>query len=108
MFADYKQMEFIDPLLKLILSVVEDEFGQKVFTSLFRINDPGPHGTLPLRASDLRERNHVVGNTIKGWINSKWIYDPVRPGLRVCIFHDTGHGLHLHIQVHENTIVRRV
>ena len=101
-------MMFIHPLLRVILSEVEKEFGQKVFTSLFRMDDPGPHGTLPLRASDLRERNQITGNAIKGWINSQWRYDTKRPKKKVCIFHDTGTGWHLHIQVHENTINRRV
>lgn len=103
MFIDYMNLEFIDLKLRYILLEIETEFGQKVFTSLFRINDPGVHGTLPLRGADLRERNQLVGNVIKGWVNSRWVYDASRPEKKVCKFHDTGKGLHIHVQVHRNT-----
>jgi hypothetical protein len=54
MQIDLKQLEFIDPKLREIALAVEDEFGEQVITSLYRIDDAGVHGTLPLRGIDLR------------------------------------------------------
>jgi len=101
---DYKQMKFIDPLLILIVSEFEEEYGCKVVTSLYRIGDSGVHGTLPLRGIDIREKNQTIGHAMEEWINSRWIYDPKRSNKKVCVYHDTGSGYHLHCQVHPDTI----
>lgn len=103
MFIDYVQMEFIHPFLIKVLKDIENEFGQKVFTSLYRHNDPGVHGTIPTRGADIGEKNQIVGNVIKGWVNSRWIYDSERPNLKVCVFGDENHKDHIHVQVHKNT-----
>lgn len=96
----------IHPILKKI--VVEDVIvlGLDVITSAYRPGDPRCHGTLPLRALDFRCRVAFIGEMVAAYINERWLYDPNRPHMKVCMFHDTGKGYHLHIQVHPNTIRR--
>ena len=98
------ELEFINPLLRQIIKDVEGVFGDQTVTSLYRIDDPGVHGTLPLRGIDLRCHNDTMGWQIADFINDRWIYDPERPTLQVCIYHNTGRGWHLHFQVHQHTI----
>ena len=92
-------LDFIDKLLKKVLLDKEMAFGVGTVTSLCRIGDAGVHGTLPLRAIDERCRDKTVGDRIADYINSRWSYDPDRPQMQVCIFHDVGQGPHLHYQV---------
>jgi hypothetical protein len=100
----YEQLEFIHPLLRKLIRDVEDETGfEFTITSLYRIDDRGNHGALPLRAMDLRCRDAVYGVGILNYVNNMWIYDPQRPELKCCLIHDTGQGLHFHFQVHPNT-----
>ena len=107
MQIDYQQLEYIHPRLREVLSWMESHFGFGfVITSQYRISDPGVHGTLPLRAKDLRCKSVVVGKAIEEVVNSNWCYDVERDGMDVCIFHDVGLGPHLHIQVHDNTVMR--
>jgi hypothetical protein len=105
MKIDIGNLEFIDPLLRTILLEIENWFGEQTITSLYRIGDEGVHGTLPLRGTDLRCRKEdkSVGRRIEQKVNSRYIYDPARREKRVCMLHDSGLGLHLHIQVHPNT-----
>jgi len=101
---DLNQLEFFHPNLRAVLRWIETRFGFLfIITSLYRIGDPGVHGTLPLRAVDLRCRSQILGKGIAETINKHWKYDPDRPEMLVAIFHDTGRGYHLHIQVHPNT-----
>ncbi len=79
-------------------------------TSLYRIPDGPPssvHEVIPLRGID--EGCHILslGNEIERKMNDRWIYDPTRLDKKVCIFHDTGQGLHLHYQVHDSRTIRR-
>lgn len=37
-------------------------------------------------------------------VNTRWRYDPERPEKECLIYHDTGRGAHLHLQVHDATI----
>jgi hypothetical protein len=103
MFIDYMQMKFINPDLREIMREIENEFGPQLATSLYRIDDPGVHGTLPLRGVDLREKNYAVGRIKEAWVNNLWQYDYERPEKKVAIYHNTGSGYHLHLQVHKNT-----
>lgn len=96
-------LDFIDKTLKKVLLDKETAFGEGVVTSLYRIGDVGPHGTLPLRALDERCRDKAVGDRIAEYLNSRWIYDPGRPQMKVCMCHDAGKGIHLHYQVHPQT-----
>jgi len=104
MRIDYQELDFIDDMLKQVAQDVEQLMeGEAVITSLYRIGDSGVHGTLPLRAMDLRCRDALTGSEIESAINAIWIYDPSRPRINVCKFHDVGYGPHIHIQVHPKT-----
>lgn len=104
MKIDIMQLEFINNTLRKIVTDLELHFGEQVITSLYRINDNGVHGTLPLRAIDVRCRYWKLGVLIEECINERWIYDTERPNKKVCKFHNVGNlGWHLHIQVHANT-----
>lgn len=104
MNADIQQFEFINPLLRKIVLDTEKHFGfEFTITSLYRIGGNGVHSQLPLRGIDLRCRDEDAGKVIANYINAKWQYDPSRPVMFVCLLHDNGGGLHLHIQVHDKT-----
>jgi hypothetical protein len=87
---------------------IEKEYGPQRITSIYRINDSGVHGTLPVRGTDFGINND--SQDIRNYLNHRWIYDPIRPGLVVCKYGDndlTGrHDDHVHIQVHRNTKLR--
>jgi len=107
MRIDVRQLEFIDQKLRNMLMRIELVTGfEFTITSLYRIGDDGNHGQLPLRAVDLRCWDVKFGKPIEAFINDTWVYDPGRPHLRCCIIHDTGQGLHFHLQVHPNTEAR--
>ena len=104
MKIDLAQLEFINPLLRKIVIAEEKQFHDEwVITSLYRINDSGVHGQLPLRGIDVRCTDSEKGKYIEDSVNSRWSYDPNRPWMKVCMFHDVGQGEHLHFQVHHNT-----
>lgn len=104
MRIDIGQLEFIDKTLRDIVLWLENETGLEFTdTSLYRIDDPGVHGTLPLRGIDLRMRSRLVGRVIEALINNNWIYDPNRPELICCLLHGEDYNMHLHIQSHLNT-----
>ena len=104
--TDLYDLSFIDHTLKKIIAEKENAFGGGVITSLYRVGDPGVHGTLPLRGLDERCRYPPLGELIAGYLNERWIYDPERPQFLVCLCHDTGNGLHLHYQSHPRTVRR--
>ena len=102
--VDIYQLEFISQTLRDMLKSIEDEFGSQVITSLFRINNSGVHGALPLRGVDLRARNHSLAEVMVSWINSHWFYDPTRPELKCSLAHGEGWAYHIHLQVHPKTV----
>ena len=109
MKADIEQWSFVDPTLRAIAVELERRTGMEfTLTSPVRLPLGGPslHQNLPLRAIDLRCRDEAFGKFIEGWINTRWQYDHERPEKQVCLFHDTGQGYHLHLQVHPNTVIR--
>jgi len=88
---------------------IKDRFGVLVCTSSWRPGpihekDSGIHMTIPCRAKDLRSRDTKDPESVPDVINGHWIYDPQRPSLKVCVYHDTGQGAHFHIQVHDRTM----
>lgn len=99
---DIYQLEFIEPKLREIMRDIKDQFGPQEITSLYRIGDNGVHGTLPLRAIDLRYNRK--SKKIEKYLNNNWIYDSERPGLNVAWVHDSGQGIHTHLQVHPRTV----
>jgi hypothetical protein len=74
-------------------------------TSAYRPGDKGVHGTDPGRGFDLRtwDAPDEVWYDICETINSAWQYDPLRPHMKVAMYHDIGRGPHLHLQVHNAT-----
>ncbi len=101
--ADTAQMEFIHPIMRLLLDDIEVMFGRQVITSLYRLGDTGVHGQLPLRGTDLRARRKVDAKRKIKWINKYWKYDPKRPKLKVAIAHGKDSNFHIHLQIHDNT-----
>lgn len=105
MRADIAQLKFIDPKLRAILIGMEVAYRVEfTITSLYRENDLGVHGTIPVRGADLSCKNDHLGYMIEKDLNELYTYDPVRPDRKVCMYHDAGTGgKHLHVQVHPNT-----
>ncbi len=108
MKIDLMQLEFIDRLLRTITTETERELEVEfTITSLYRIDDDGVHGTLPVRGLDWRCHSESFGLFVVEYINKRWQYDPSRPHKVVCMFHRTSSGgYHLHIQVCAKTIAR--
>lgn len=72
-------------------------------TSAWREGDPGVHGCG--RGIDIRSRCFDDPQGIADQINVFWKYDPTRPETVCALFHDSGQGPHIHLQVCENTIL---
>ncbi len=84
------------------------KYGTFVKTSTYRpsrihAKDSGIHSTDPLQAEDLRSRDHPYPQEVADDINANWMYDPERPNMKVCIYHDIGNGPHWHVQACDNT-----
>jgi hypothetical protein len=105
MNIDYKQLEFIDAKLRDLMSFLEDRAAMVLtITSLYRIGDTGVHGQLPLRGVDIRVRDKDIGEMLESIVNIYWQYDPERPQKECAILHGDGWNMHLHLQVHPNTL----
>lgn len=91
-----------DDLILLIVWVVA-RYSNVVFTSGYREEDKGVHGTSPCRGIDIRSRVYEEPQKVADDINTHFIYDPERPEKKCAKYHDTGKGLHIHLQVHPNT-----
>ena len=95
------------PLLITIICDIAKEFGvyiTEAWRSKKHVGDV--HGTNPGRGIDLRVR--VYGNLerakqIEATINKRWEYDHKRPEIKVADIHNSGNGIHFHIQVHPRT-----
>ncbi len=99
------QLKFIDYDLRVMLHETEKETGVELTdTSLYRIDDPGVHGQLPLRGIDVRMRDRLIGKAFEEHINARWTYDPSRPKLKCAKLHGEGANMHLHTQTHHNTV----
>ncbi len=101
-----------DAVLSEVLLWIQEKIPEfrMVFTSGFRVYERGVHGTNPCRAVDLRCHDKMIGPYIKNTVNSTWEYDYKRPRKGCALFHSvTGkeEDLHLHVQVHPNTRMRR-
>lgn len=98
---------YFHPMLCNIIDFIVRYYGI-VFTESYRPqrhpNDL--HGTHPVRAVDLRQWCYPTGvaEKIRDDVNSEWIYDPTRQNKKVAIIHDSGEGIHFHIQVHPRTV----
>jgi len=105
MKIDLMQLEFIDLKLRKLALAIDERFGQKIITSLFRMDDPGVHGQLPLRGLDFQCLVARHGEWVEEWVNKRWSYDSKRPEKKCCMFHKnrSNDGYHIHLQVHANT-----
>lgn len=102
---DVKQIRSYHVKLRELLLWLEKYTGVGfTITSPHRIGDKGVHGTLPLRAVDLRMRCMDWGTRLEEIINFMWVYDGQRPEIDVAMCHGEGSNLHLHLQVHDNTL----
>jgi hypothetical protein len=102
------EMLGIHPTLIQIWDDLDAIAGPGMITSAYRPGDPGVHGHF--RGLDRRCRNKALGNAMKEYINSRWIYDPDRPDMQVAVAHETvdketgkKKGFHIHLQAHNNT-----
>lgn len=80
--------------------------GKMILTSTYRSEDSGVHGTIPLRAFDLRSWVFKNPQDVADDVNKYWSYDPDRAWFNTCLCHDTGKGWHLHFQVHDKSILK--
>ena len=99
------------PKLLEVLVWLTVRYSKNTITSAYRDHkihskDSGIHMTDPLRAFDKRSKDYPDPDAIASDINAVWQYDPNRPHLQVCVYHNTGQGAHFHLQVHPNTIYR--
>ena len=107
----YTNRQHWHPLLIALTADVEYTFTEvsgkePIMSSDYRPDDPGTHGTIPLRSIDLVGCSDAEMIKIATIINSRWHYDENRRQ-KVCVIpHDAGDGMHLHLQVHPNTVKR--
>lgn len=94
----------LHPQLAAVLHWFWKRYFDVIVTSAWREQDSGIHNTDPLRAVDLRSWVFPDPEARADEINRAWLYDPLRTRLNVCIYHDTGRGVHFHIQVHDRTV----
>lgn len=93
-----------DPMLSSIEYYIIETFGMLVTCSYREKRHPNDlHGTLPVRAKDIRSWQYKRPEEIVKTINTLWIYDELRPNKKVALYHNTGEGAHIHLQVHPNT-----
>lgn len=98
------------PILLDVNEWIYGRYGVVVLTSAYRAKkiypkDSGMHATNPLRADDIRVWVYATPyDLLEKDINDNWQYDPKRPEKKVALIHDTGQGIHGHIQVHPNTV----
>jgi hypothetical protein len=97
------QNSFHPRLQEIILSTA-DRFGLTM-TESYRpkkhLHDL--HGTVPVRAIDIRSWCYAYPEAVADWINDVWVYDADRPDMKCALLHDAGQGIHFHIQVHPLT-----
>lgn len=97
----------LHPALCRLAQWVGDGFGLRLITSASRPGDSGVHGALPVRGLDLRCRDQALGRRVERAVRAAWVYDPARPWLHAALYHDAGSGLHLHLQVCDETTPRQ-
>ncbi len=93
----------VDKILQEFLIWFRKTFGEPFITSTYRKGDTGVHGTIPLRGMDIRSYIYTSPQNVVDVINKIWSYDYKRPELKCAILHNTGKGMHIHLQTHPNT-----
>ena len=98
--------QLIKLLMWLVVRVSKDKI---TITSAYRKGDKGVHGTVPLRAFDIRSKSFDSPESICLDVNKTWTYDPARPEKTVALYHQSvdkngkSKGWHIHLQVHNDT-----
>jgi hypothetical protein len=105
----------LKPILKQIVTDAAQHATKKwnwefFLTSIFRTQkeDDALHASgihIEWRAVDVRTKDQTkeAVDGLAAYVNNKWIYDPIRPNLKVCFKELHGTGAHAHFQVHPNT-----
>jgi hypothetical protein len=88
---------------------VSVRYSEVVFTSGYREkkihdNDSGIACTDPCRHLDIRSWVYENPINVVEDINKNWQYDHTRPEMQCAILHDTGQGVHIHLQTNDNTL----
>lgn len=100
------ERRFSSLLIQIILDVAK-EFGIVITESWRKRRHRNDlHGTQPVRAIDIRSwcYPNELAHRIMAWINTRWVYDPARPHMKVATIHKVKGGvLHFHIQTHPDT-----
>lgn len=109
---NYKVLEsmLIHPAHPKLIELLEwicVRYSEVVFTGMYEDRDyPSTHSTIPVRAMDIRSWIYGEPQKVTDDINTHWIYDSERRELKCAVYHDTGKGKHIHLQVHDNTEYR--
>ena len=91
--------------LRIIEKWIIQKYKQIVITCAHERREyPSVHDVIPLRGLDIRSRIYTYPETVVSEINKKWTYDPLRTDLKCAVLHDIGKGIHIHLQVCDNTI----
>ena len=96
------EVPYYPTLIGLALWVTA-RYSETTFTSGYRKEDKGVHGTDPCRGIDIRSKDFDDPKAVEEDINAHWTYDPERPEKGCALFHDVGRGEHIHLQVHPRT-----
>lgn len=100
-------VSFHSKMIALIMWIVT-RYSETVITSAYRpkkihSKDSGIASTVPCRHLDIRSWIYPDAQKVADDINEHWHYDPKRPEKKCAVFHDVGQGVHIHLQVHNNT-----
>lgn len=111
---DVRKHPMLEIVIDDLVEAVYEEFGWlPTMTSFIRSPEEdkelGGSGIHPTgRAADLRTRG--VAKQAVAWavsyLNGKYEYDPRRPSMPVAYAKPHGNGPHLHVQVHNATVLR--
>ena len=92
------------PILIALLKWTVVRYSDTVFTCGWEQRKlPSVHSMIPLRGMDIRSRIYDDPQSVADDINAHWEYDHERPEMRCAIYHDTGRGPHIHLQVSDHT-----
>jgi hypothetical protein len=96
------------PALIELLKWFVVRYSETVFTCGYEVREkPGVHSTIPFRGMDVRSTVFEDPKAVETDVNEHWMYDPDRPQKQCCILHNTGRGMHLHLQACDATVERK-
>jgi hypothetical protein len=102
-FTAYRTHETDKKLVEIEQWVI-NKYGMLITCAYRKPRHPSDlHGTNPVRATDIRSHCYEQPEAVVNSINKAWEYDYNRPKMLVAFYHDSGSGLHIHLQCHPNT-----